>query len=339
MASQVFQNALKGIPQKTPPIWLMRQAGRYHSHYQKLKEKYTFVELCKEPELAAETAMGPILDFDFDVSILFSDLLFPLEALGVGLEYNPGPQLDRKLNNKNILELKSVDEALEAMTFQKLAVQATRQRLPKSKSLIGFVGGPWTLYTYAVEGGHKGHLIDAKSCLPLFEKFCKPLVKLLIGNIQLQLDGGAEMVMVLDTAAGEVSPCVFHQFIRPQLDKIAAVHKGQLMYYSKGTTEDHLHLFLGHEDWLGLGVDHRWDMAKALKKTKRGAIQGNFDPSQLCSDFHLFQSELDRYLKPIEELTMEQRTGWICGLGHGVLPQTPEKDVHYMVDHVRKRFS
>lgn len=339
MANEAFQNALRGIPQKVPPIWFMRQAGRYHSHYQKLKEKYTFTELCKEPELAAETAMGPIQDFDFDISILFSDLLFPLEALGMGLKYNPGPQLDGTLNDKNIFDLKSVDEAMEKMAFQKLAVQATRERLPNDKSLIGFVGGPWTLYTYAVEGRHKGHLIEAKAHLPLFQKFCEPLIELLIGNIQLQLDGGAEIVMVLDTASGEVSPSVFNNFIVPQLDKMAAAHCGQMMYYSKGTTDDHLNSLWGHKDWLGLGVDHRWDMANILKKTKRGVVQGNFDQSQLLAPFDLFQSEFDRYLKPIEELNVEQRAGWICGLGHGILPQTPEKHVRYIVDRVRERLS
>ena len=339
MANRLFQNALNKKSQKIPPIWFMRQAGRYHSHYQKLREKYTFVQLCKEPELAAETAMGPIKDFDFDISILFSDLLFPLEALGMGLEYKPGPQLDRQLDDTNIADLKPLDEAIEGLIFQKQALQATRQRLPNDKSLVGFVGGPWTLYTYAVEGGHKGNLTRAKSQLPLFQRFCESLVPLIIKNIQLQFDGGAEVVMVLDTASGEVSPSVFYQWILPQLNKIAAAHPHQLIYYSKGTTADHLDLLWSHTDWLGLGVDHRWDLAHLLKKEERGVIQGNFDQGQLFSDFDLFDKELKRYLKPIEDLSLEQRRGWICGLGHGILPQTPEKHVRHIVDSIRERFS
>lgn len=339
MANKAFQNALRGIAQKTPPIWFMRQAGRYHSHYQKLKEKYSFVQLCKEPELAAETAMGPIHDFDFDVAILFSDLLFPLEALGMGLKYNPGPQLSERLNDKNILHFRPVDEAIEKMAFQKLAVQATRERLPDHKSLIGFVGGPWTLYTYAVEGAHTGGLIEAKTHLPLFQKLAPSLVELLIGNIQLQLDGGVEAVMVLDTASGEVSPGIFNDVILPELNKIAAAHSGLVMYYSKGTTEDHLSSLWDHKDWLGLGVDHRWNMAPLLKRKNRGVVQGNLDPCQLFGNKKVFQSELDRYLKPIEELSMEQRRGWVCGLGHGIRPQTPEPHVRYMIDHIRERLS
>src|SRR6185312_3987436 len=95
--NQRFRNALARVPQPTPPIWLMRQAGRYHRHYQDLRRQHSFMELCKQPELAAQVALGPVLDFDFDAAILFSDLLFPLEAVGMGLVYDPGPKLDRRL--------------------------------------------------------------------------------------------------------------------------------------------------------------------------------------------------------------------------------------------------
>ena len=105
MPNERFLNALQGKPQKIPPIWLMRQAGRYHSHYQNLKKSYTFEELCKSPKLAAETAMGPIEDFDFDVAILFSDILFPLESLGMNLKYDPGPKFSELLTPENYKKL------------------------------------------------------------------------------------------------------------------------------------------------------------------------------------------------------------------------------------------
>src|SRR5215831_9592686 len=166
IGSAVFRNALARRPQRTPPIWLMRQAGRYHRHYQALRAKYSFVDLCKQPELAAEVALGPVLDFDFDAAILFSDLLFPLEALGMGLEYSDrGPQLAWQLNDKTISQLRLVDDAWPQLTFQGEAVRATRERLPDDRSLIGFVGGPWTLFVYAVEGTHKGSLTNAKRLL------------------------------------------------------------------------------------------------------------------------------------------------------------------------------
>ena len=100
ICNERFSNALKHIPQKTPPIWFMRQAGRYHSHYQNLKKSYSFEELCKNPDLAAETALGPINDFDFDVAILFSDILFVLEALGMSLKYDPGPIFGKFIDEK-----------------------------------------------------------------------------------------------------------------------------------------------------------------------------------------------------------------------------------------------
>ena len=141
-----FQNAVKLVPQSVPPVWMMRQAGRYHQHYQKLRARYSFAELCKKPEVAAEVALGPIDEFDFDVSILFSDLLFPLEGLGMGLEYtDAGPRLGFSLTNESISRLRSVDEAFLDLDFQGEAVTRTRALLPDSKSLIGFVGGPWTL--------------------------------------------------------------------------------------------------------------------------------------------------------------------------------------------------
>src|SRR5260370_21582895 len=104
IGNERFQNALARRPQCVPPIWMMRQAGRYHRHYQELRQKHSFMDLCKQPELAAQVALGPVMDFDFDAAILFSDLLFPLEALGMGLEYTDhGPQLGWNLNQKSIL--------------------------------------------------------------------------------------------------------------------------------------------------------------------------------------------------------------------------------------------
>src|SRR5207237_2297385 len=202
IGNERFQNALALRPQRTPPIWMMRQAGRYHHHYQLLRRKYSFVDLCKQPELAAEVALGPVLDFDFDAAILFSDLLFPLEALGMGLDYTDGgPQLEWKLDQKTLSRLRPIEEAWPQLSFQGEAVRATRARLPQDRSLIGFVGGPWTLFVYAVEGSHKGSLAKSKQLLSLFPRFCDMITPLLSRAIESQLNNGAELVMVFDTAA------------------------------------------------------------------------------------------------------------------------------------------
>src|SRR6266849_4288455 len=212
-----FQNALARRAQAVPPIWLMRQAGRYHKHYQALRQKHSFMDLCKKAELAAEVALGPVQDFDFDAAILFSDLLFPLEALGMVLEYTDrGPQLGWKLDEKSISRLRWVDDAWPHLLFQGEAVRATRERLPADRSLIGFIGGPWTLFVYAVEGSHKGSLAASKSLLPLFPWFCDLIIPLLARNIELQIRNGAELVMIFDTAAGELPPQVFEAEVVPR---------------------------------------------------------------------------------------------------------------------------
>jgi len=335
IGSERFQNALARRRQSVPPIWMMRQAGRYHRHYQKLRQKHSFMDLCKQAELAAEVAMGPVMDFDFDAAILFSDLLFPLEALGMGLEYTDrGPDLEWKLDEQTISRLRSIDDAWPDLLFQGEAMRATRDRLPDNRSLIGFVGGPWTLFVYAVEGSHKGTLAASKSLLSLFLRFCEVTVPLLARNIELQLNNGAELVMIFDTAAGELPPEVFQNMVVPQLQLMTTKGSERIGYYSKGTQPAHLrHTLFTQEQLAGVGVDYRWEMGEALNMFPRGFVQGNFDPALLLCERNEFKQRLIRYLEPLKQ---HERDGWVCGLGHGVLPGTPEENVRLFVDTVRE---
>jgi len=336
--NEKFQNALKHKAQTTPPVWFMRQAGRYHQHYQNLRAQHSFMELCKNAELASEVALGPIQDFDFDVSIMFSDLLFPLEALGMGLEYtDKGPKLGWHLNTENYKKLKTASEAIDDLGFQKEVLQLTRQKLPKDKSLIGFVGGPWTLFVYACEGSHAGHLTYSKGHLDLFSGFCEVLVPLLEQNIQLQLEGGAEVVMIFDTAAGELAPDIYKQIIVPQLHRLMNRFPQQLGYYSKGTTESHVQAVQSNV-WAGFGVDHRFDLSRVLSTSSSGFVQGNFDQTLLFQEPLQFKETIKKYFEKFEKLSPEERAGWVCGLGHGVLPKTPEENVRSFVKYVREVF-
>jgi uroporphyrinogen decarboxylase len=330
-----FRNALARIPQRTPPIWLMRQAGRYHKHYQELRAQHSFVDLCKQAELAAEVALGPVMDFGFDAAILFSDLLFPLEALGMGLEYtDQGPRLGWQLNGQTISQMRSVEDAWPHLLFQGEAMRATRERIPADRSLIGFVGGPWTLFVYAVEGTHKGSLVNSKRLLPLFPRFCESIVPLLERNIELQLNNGAEVVMIFDTAAGELSPTVFQADVVPQLQRVTSGNAELIGYYSKGTHAAHLQDSLFTRAKLaGIGVDHGWDIREAFEIAPQGFVQGNFDQALLHSHAADLRKHLDRYLLPLKD---REWPGWICGLGHGVLPGTPEDNVRLFVDTVRE---
>ena len=298
------------------------------------------MELCKDPELAAETAMGPIDDFDFDVAILFSDLLFPLESLGMGLEYAPGPQLAWKLNHETINQLLPVDEAIGGMEFQRLAVQATRGRLAHRKSLIGFVGGPWTLFGYAVEGSHKGGLREAKKLWSLFPAFSEIIVPFLEKNIALQLEAGAEVVMILDTASGELSPQMYREGVAPGILQLADLFPGKIGYYGQNTQLAHIFPYLNSDNKLaGLGFDHRWELPTVFEMVGNRFVQGNFDQTMLFSDRDEFAKRLKEFMRPFLELDEKERTGWVCGLGHGILPATPEDNVRMFVDTVRETFA
>lgn len=377
MSSERFENALHRVPQPVPPIWFMRQAGRYHSHYRALRERHSFLELCRNPELAAQVALGPILDFDFDVAILFSDLLFPLEALGMSLSYeDSGPVLSPKLDGDQIRHLRSTEDALTRLEFQRDAMRATRESIPKHKSVIGFVGGPWTLFVYAMEGSHKGDLVRSKSAPELYRAFADRLVPLLIENVRLQIEGGAEVVMVFDTAAGELSPAWFQREAAGDLATLFHAFPGKLGYYARGIQPAHLRNLPSGDaktfasgtlaafssskttgtdaqrttsmkpgtggpwaDCAGIGVDWRWDLCEALRLgSEFGFVQGNFDPSLLFLPQKEFRSQLQAFFEPLLALPVESRCGWVCGLGHGVLPRTPEPNVATFVRTVREVF-
>lgn len=331
-----FQNAIKKIPQNQPPIWFMRQAGRYHKHYQNLRQQHSFIDLCKKPELACEVALGPVEDFDFDIAILFSDLLFPLEVMGMGLDYAPGPKLDWSINSlDDVKKLKTGNAVLDGLRFQQEACSLTRKRLPSDKSLIGFVGGPWTLFSYATVGHHESS--GVKKHLPLFAAFCDKLMPLLLENIQLQLNGGVEAVMVLDTSTGDLSPQDFNVYVVPFLKQISERFPGKLGYYSKNTNWEHVRSVFKETTFTGVGVDHRWDLTRVLAEAP-GFVQGNFDQQLLFLPTNDFKKALEAWVKPFTTLSKEQRAGWVCGLGHGVLPQTPEEHVRYFVKYIREVF-
>ena len=328
-----------------PPVWMMRQAGRYHSHYQSLKRYNDFISLCREPQLAAETALGPIHDFNFDAAILFSDLLFPLEAMGMGLVYDPGPKLDFHLRALTDVEkLRGGAELATRLQFQADALRLTRQRLRADKGLIGFVGGPFTLYVYAAAGSHeKAEQAVAGLTNGIYDAFNAKLLDLLAANMALQSGAGAECIALLDTAAGEIDAVTYGRHVVPVLaDLLERFRKldatTPVLYYSRGT---------GPEYWdqltdlpiQGLGIDWRQDLAATLERyAQRWAIQGNVDPEWLHLPAAELEHRLREYFARIRALPPALRRGWICGLGHGVLQRTPEANVRRFVALQREIF-
>lgn len=342
----LFTDRLKNANGKTQvPVWFMRQAGRYHSHYQGIKKNSDFMTMCKNPKLACEVTMGPINDFNFDAAILFSDLLFPLEQLGMGLVYNPGPQLGFRLETPSDLQkMKIIAPGVQYFNFQKEATELLRAELPQTKSLLGFVGAPWTLYTYAVEGSHAGNLTSSKKGFydGRWKGFLEMLMPELLAEMSVQAEGGADAICLFDTAVGELTFVDFKEFILPALKEITKEFKKRhptkkIVYYSKLTHLNYLKEI--QDDNIDvLGVDWRMDLSLALKElSKDYYIQGNFDPSYLHYDWKLCQAKLEQFYRPIVESGVDQ-SRWICGLGHGVLQQTPEENVRNAVKYIHENF-
>lgn len=316
------------------PVWFMRQAGRYHSHYQNIKKNSDFMSMCKDPKLATEVTMGPIDCFNFDAAILFSDLLFPLEQMGLGLVYDPGPILKIKLETVDaIKKLKLLAPAREFYRFQGQACDQLKKVLPEQKTLLGFVGAPFTLYAYAVEGSHSGNLISSKNGFydGRWTLFTEMLLPELLQEMLIQAENGADAVCLFDTAAGELTAHDYKKFVIPEIKKVTSRFKKafpqkKIIYYSKFTHLNYLHS-IEDENIDVLGIDWRVSITDALDQLGNNyMIQGNLDPSHL----HLPWNELELKWKELWQDVQKSKVSperWIAGLGHGVLQKTPEENV------------
>jgi len=335
MNKNLFQAAITRTNQNRPPVWFMRQAGRYHSHYQGYRTRYSFIDLCKMPEVACDVTMGPVDDFGFDAGILFSDLLFPLEVMGMGLRYDEGPKLDWHTTTLDeVKKLKSGIQLLEGLQFQADAMKLIRRALPADKGLLGFVGGPLTLFFYAAVGSHKGELDHAVSGLRdgRFSLFCEKLLDLLAENMALQARAGADTVAVLDTCAGEVTAADYQEFVVPMLKLLLQKFKvlcpeTPVTYYSKKTGPKYWEALRGLPIAC-MGIDWNHNIAEVLNNwSDQWAIQGNVDPDWLFLEAPELEKRLRKVFGEVKALPAEKRKGWVCGLGHGVLPKTPESNV------------
>jgi len=346
--SNLFLSALNRQNKFRPPVWFMRQAGRYHSHYQTIRKKHDFMEICKNPAIATEVTVGPINDFDFDAAILFSDLLFPLESMGMGLSYRDGPpKLDWYLKKTTDLKrLKSGAELKDSLLFQSEAVKQIKAILPKEKGFIGFVGGPLTLYCYATCGSHQGSLEDAKVGLKdgRYLGFIEKLEGLLIENMLIQASSGVDVIAVLDTCAGEFSVSEFKEFGLPSLKRVFNQYLKQpgakpILYYTKGTDFSYWDL-LTELPIKGIGVDWKQNIIEVLERySDIWAIQGNFNPNLMLETNHdFFQESLELFFNPILKIPHSKLKGWICGLGHGILQKTPEENVRKFIAYQREIF-
>ncbi len=343
--NNIFESRKKVQGKTQVPVWFMRQAGRYHSHYQSIKKKSDFMTMCKEPELACEVTLGPIQDFKFNAAILFSDLLFPLEHLGMGLTYAPGPKLSWHLEKpEDLKKLKPVKPAQEFYKFQAEACRLLVNKLPQDVTLLGFVGAPFTLYTYAVEGSHAGNLVSSRKGFydGRWQGFTETLFPQVLEEMVLQVTGGADAVALFDTAAGELSPFDYEKFVVPEIKKITAAFKARcpdakIIYYSKHTNHTFLDA-LNDKNIDVLGIDWRVSLKETLKTySKNYYIQGNIDPIWLHLPWNHLEENLKRFWGDLSGSGADL-SKWICGLGHGVTIETPEENVRKTVEFIQKNF-
>ena len=328
--SQKFHNALHRIPQKVPPIWMMRQAGRYHRHYQNLKSKYTFEQLCREPELACEVTLGPIQEFDFDAAILFSDILFPLDYLGMELEFNPGPIFKKNLS-LTMVENYSLEEFNDYIQFQNKALKLLRQELPNDKSLIGFIGGPFTLFHFATR-----HNPTSEN---LFKPTLKTLEIILKKNIEIQFENDLDLLMIFDTEANNLSDLEFEKVVLPFLRDICQKHPNKIGYFTKNISPSKFDIL---KKILGLQLTvlgSNFNILSELKDTNL-TLQGNFSNDLLAlQDTDDFTRALDEFIEYCSQPQYDSCPGWIASLDHGVQKTTPETNIHLFIEKIRTKLA
>lgn len=332
---------------KKIPVWFMRQAGRYHSHYQKIKKNSHFMEMCKDPMLACKITRGPVDAFHFDAAILFSDILFPLERLGLGLTYVDGPpRLDKIINSiDDIGSLRRILHDQSFYDFQKKALILLKTQLDPDIELLGFIGAPFTLYAYALEGCHSGHLTHSKKGFydQRFDAFMDILLPELIESMTAQAEGGADVLCIFDTAVGELDLFHFKKYALTALRYLTKIFKERypqkkIIYYSKQTPLSYLlEIQDPHIDCLA--IDWRVDLSRALLLLgKDYYIQGNLDPSLLHLDWLDLKKHWENLWDSLRSTPSIPLDKFIAALGHGVTPKTPESNVKKSVAFIHDHF-
>jgi uroporphyrinogen decarboxylase len=333
-----FMKACRREPCDRVPIWLMRQAGRYMSEYRAVRERTSFIELCKNPARCAEVMITAVNRLGVDAAIIFSDLLPILEPMGLELAFGQGegPSIANPIR-----EAKDVDRVVEledvsALDFVMETVKLTRAGIRPDIPVLGFAGAPFTLASYAIEGGASRNYLHAKSMMYHDEGAWNALLGRLARSVtrylNAQIEAGAQAVQLFDSWVGCLGPQDYRRYVLPHTRTIAEGLKPGVPLINFATGNPALVPLLAEAGGAVIGVDWRIDLDKAWQTIGYDrAIQGNLDPAVLMAD----QDEIRRRAK----LVLEQaggRPGHIFNLGHGVLPQTPVENVIALVEAVHE---
>ena len=337
--NDTFLHACRGERTAYTPVWFMRQAGRYLPDYQKIRGRVSFLELCKTPELAAEVTMQPIDIFGFDAAILFSDILIPMEAMGLDLAFHEGkgPIFAQPVRSQQAVEALMVPVPEESLTFVLETIRLLRGRL--QVPLIGFAGAPFTLATYLIEGGSSKVFLHTKKMMyqepDLYHSLMAKITACTSAYLLAQARAGAQALQLFDSWVGILAPCDYEEFALPYVRSIitdlrAATDVPIIYFANNGSTLTGLTTTTGADV---LGFDWRLPIGEAVARAGRHAVQGNLDPLALF----LPKKRLEERIRAMLIEAAEAR-GYIFNLGHGILPETDPTQVRIAVEAVH-RFS
>jgi uroporphyrinogen decarboxylase len=333
-----FLRAARLEPTDTTPIWIMRQAGRYLPEYRAVRSSVAFLELCKRPELAAEVTLSAQQALGVDAAILFADLLPILEPMGFQLEYTPGdgPQILNPVRKEDDLSRVAALRNVDDLGFVFETVRIVRKSLPSEIPLLGFAGAPFTLASYAIEGGGSRDFARTKrtmyGCPALWDGLLRRLADSLVVYLTQQIEAGCQAVQIFDSWAGCLSPADYRDYALPYTKSV---------FDRLPARVPAIHFLTGNPALLRLqrqaggsiiGLDWRVDLGDAWKTVGEDvAVQGNLDPLVLQSDLSTLKTQAKSILD-----AAGGRPGHIFNLGHGVLPDTDPNNVKALVNLVHE---
>ncbi|MGM0505876.1 MAG: uroporphyrinogen decarboxylase [Bacteroidota bacterium] len=336
LKNDLFLRALRGQNVERPPVWMMRQAGRYLPQYMVLRRKYSFFERVETPELACEITLQPIDELEPDAAILFSDILTVPQALGIDVELVPGrgPVLENRIETATDALKIEAKEIPERLRYVMDAMSLTRHELGGRVPLIGFAGAPWTLFCYMVQGEGSRDFHRAKAFLYQEPKAAAHLLDQLtdatIDYLKAQVDAGAQAVQLFDSWAGILSPEDLAEWAMPRLIRICqAIEEVPVILFAKGAWYA-LERMAYRSGADALGLDWTVSPEWAREKTSGSVtLQGNFDPSWLLAPVE----EIERRTHRMIDRFGVQR--YVANLGHGILPHVPVEHARAFVEAVK----
>ena len=318
----------------------MRQAGRYMSEYRALRARYSLLDLCRTPDLATEVTLQPVRRIDVDAAILFSDLLLPLEPMGINFDFvqGEGPAIENPIRGEEDINRVRRFEPREALSHVLDAIRQVQSELAGRVPLIGFAGAPFTLASYAIEGGHSSNFARTKALMygapAAWHSFCELLADVVAEYLIAQIEAGVDAIQLFDSWVGALNARDYREFILPHtrriFDRLAAFDVPAIHFgVGTGAILPELREAGGHV----IGADWRTPLDDAWERIGFDrAIQGNLDPTLLLGP-------IDRALAAADDVLERAggRPGHIFNLGHGILPSTPVEHVQALARYVHRK--